>query len=79
MPADLRRIDRSSPIERVYLNLNSIGKLNFFADKLNINETSTVDLFAKTVWGILRGLETFSQLLIPAGDGSNVSTSIKLP
>lgn len=40
--------------------------------KLNINETSTVDLYAKTVWGILRGLETFSQLLIPTGDGSNL-------
>ncbi|XP_076173113.1 beta-hexosaminidase subunit beta [Ptiloglossa arizonensis] len=40
---------------------------------LSINETTTVaKLVAQSVWGVLRGLETFSQLLYPAGDGPNL-------
>jgi len=45
-----------------------------FTDKLEINETSSVAvLWAESVWGILRGLETFSQILAPSGDGPNVN------
>ncbi|KAK2576822.1 hypothetical protein KPH14_005456 [Odynerus spinipes] len=37
---------------------------------LEINETSvTGNLSADSVWGVLRGLETFSQILVPSGDG----------
>lgn len=37
---------------------------------LEINETSvTGSLLADSVWGVLRGLETFSQILVPSGDG----------
>ncbi|XP_076283012.1 beta-hexosaminidase subunit beta [Lasioglossum baleicum] len=40
---------------------------------LSISETSTVaNLMADSVWGVLRGLETFSQLLFPASDGPNL-------
>ncbi|TGZ50600.1 Beta-hexosaminidase subunit beta [Temnothorax longispinosus] len=41
--------------------------------KLDINETSSVAvLWAESVWGILRGFETFSQILAPSGDGPSL-------
>ncbi|XP_071555936.1 beta-hexosaminidase subunit beta [Temnothorax nylanderi] len=41
--------------------------------KLEINETSSVAvLWAESVWGILRGFETFSQILAPSGDGPSL-------
>jgi len=47
------------------------------SDKLEINETSSVAvLWAESVWGILRGLETFSQILAPSGDGPSVNIRI---
>ncbi|XP_050587198.1 beta-hexosaminidase subunit beta-like [Bombus affinis] len=40
---------------------------------LVINENSTVaNLVGVSIWGVLRGLETFSQLLIPASNGSHL-------
>ncbi|XP_033321138.2 beta-hexosaminidase subunit beta [Megalopta genalis] len=40
---------------------------------LSISESSTVaNLAADSVWGVLRGLDTFSQLLFPANDGPNL-------
>jgi hypothetical protein len=46
-------------------------------DKLEINETlSLAILWAESVWGILRGLETFSQILAPSGDGPSVNIRI---
>ncbi|KAF7401317.1 hypothetical protein HZH68_007137 [Vespula germanica] len=37
---------------------------------LEINEMSvSASLSADSVWGVLRGLETFSQILVPSGDG----------
>lgn len=42
-----------------------------FADALSVYEESFIT--AGTVWGVLRALETFSQLLYTAEDGSSVS------
>lgn len=43
----------------------------FLTDQLSITN-NIADLVAPTVWGALRGLETFTQLLTPSGQGTNV-------
>ena len=40
-----------------------------FIDDLSVSGDSS-KLSAKSIWGILRGLETFSQLIYEAADGS---------
>lgn len=43
------------------------------ADLLDVQSTSeTGNLTADSIWGVLRGLETFTHLLTPSGDGPNV-------
>lgn len=42
-------------------------------DTLNIRSPSESTLETHSIWGALRGLESFSQMLVLAGDGLSVS------
>lgn len=50
--------------------------LNTFTDKLNISD-STAHLESDSIWGILRGLESFSQLLVTTDDHTVVRLNNK--
>ena len=55
-------------------NSNDDIKNIVITDALQITEISDVAILtANTVWGAIRGLETFTHLLSPSGSGSNVS------
>jgi len=61
------------------LDIASIFKWNFIkiADTLSIWKNGTGVLYAKQIWGALRGLETFSQLFFTL-DQKHVGTLLNL-
>lgn len=48
-----------------------VANVFFFADKLNVGNASAY-LESDSIWGILRGLESFSQLLVATPDRTAV-------
>lgn len=52
---------------------NIFKHLHEFPDTLTITNDSSGHLDSKSIWGILRGLESFSQIIVYAGDGTAVN------
>lgn len=42
----------------------------FFSDTLTVNQQGENVLTSSSIWGVLRGLETFSQLLFSTDDAA---------
>ena len=51
--------------------INCMIKILNFLDEIKISQGSGV-VEAQSIWGILRGLESFSQLIYAAPDGRSV-------